>query len=490
MKQLAVLISLFGFLAVSCAEGARPNILFILTEDQGAHMGALGTAGIQTPHMDALARSGVLFRQAYVAYPVCSASKAAIYTSLHNHTNGLLNNTANYHKPADQLTDAEKQRSVYRLNRIRSETQTLVERLKNAGYYQGVTHKLHVAPVERFPYDEFITHSDGKAAAGFFQRAKQTGKPWHLFFNIAVSHRPFPNSDKVKIRVNPTEVKLPAFLPDTPVIRQDWCEYLAAIELADQYVGEVLAALRESGAEANTIVVFLGDHGPCYAHGKMTLHDLGLRVPLVIRAPGGPQGIISDALASELDLAPTLLDLIGMPPFAQSHGVSLRSVLEGKADASPREFVFAEVSDLGPLPNDGMQERSVQDKHWKLIYREKTETNWRQVNADSIDPKPWGNRAYNETLRVKDQFPEAFRILAEMHPQALKGKVPALELYDLQSDPDELHNFANDPTHRHQRDRLYAALLNWVRDTNDTFIQPPPDCRPPTSQIPRHAGGR
>lgn len=473
MRFLATLLTSFFLLNSSFAAYSRPNILFILTEDQGAHMGALGTPGILTPHMDALAKSGVLFREAYVAYPVCSASKAAIYTSLHNHTNGLLNNTANYHKPAAKLTPEETKREVYRLNRIHSDTQTLVERLKNAGYYQGVTHKLHVAPVERFPYDEFIPHSDGKAATGFFQRAKQSGKPWHLFFNISNSHRPFPNSDKVKIRVNPAEVKLPAFLPDTPIIRQDWAEYLAAIEKADQYVGEVLAALHDSGAEENTIVVFLGDHGPCYAHGKMTLHDLGLHVPLVIRMPGGPRGIVSDALASELDLAPTLLDLIGLKPFAKSHGVSLRPMLEGKADARPREFVFAEVSDRGPLPNDGMQERSIQDNRWKLIYREKTETNWRQVNADSIDPKPWGNRAYNETLRVKDQFPEACRILAEMHPQALHGKVPPLELYDLQSDPEELHNLAADPAHRDQRDRLYAGLRRWADDTSDSSLQPP-----------------
>ncbi len=474
MKFLtATAVSFALLLKVAFAAESRPNILFILTEDQGAHMSALGTAGLQTPHMDALAESGVLFRHAYVAYPVCSASKAAIYTSLHNHTNGLLNNTANYHKPTAKLTDAEKQRGVYRLNRIHSETQTLVERLKNAGYYQGVTHKLHVAPVERFPYDEFIPHSDGKAAAAFFQRAKQSGKPWHLFFNISVSHRPFPNSDRVKIRVNPADVKLPAFLPDTPVIRKDWAEYLAATEKADQYVGEVLAALRDSGAEENTIVVFLGDHGPCYAHGKMTLHDLGLHVPLVIRTPGGARGLVSDALASELDLAPTLLDLIGLKPFAKSHGVSLRPILNGQPDAKPRQFVFAEISDRGPLPNDGMQERSVQDSRWKLIYREKVETNWRQVNADSIEPKPWGNRAYNETLRVKDQFPEAFRILAEMHPQALKGTVPALELYDLLSDPDEMHNLAANPAHRDQRDRLFTALLDWVRHTDDTSLQPP-----------------
>ena len=90
----------------SAAAKARPNILFILTEDQGAHLGVLGTAGLRTPHMDALARSGMLFRNAFVAYPVCSASKACIYTGLHNHRNGILNNTVNYHKPAAKLTPA------------------------------------------------------------------------------------------------------------------------------------------------------------------------------------------------------------------------------------------------------------------------------------------------------------------------------------------------------------------------------------------------
>lgn len=466
---LATLIMAPGLAAAA----ARPNVLFILTEDQGAHLGCLGTPGLQTPHMDALARSGVRFRQAFVAYPVCSPSKAAIYTGLHNHTNGLLNNTPNYHKPASQLTAAEKNNALYRRNRIPDAIPTLVERLRAAGYYQGVTHKLHVAPVEKFPYDEFIRASDGPAVAGFIARAVALGKPWHLFFNISKSHRPFPNSDQVKIRVQPAAVKLPAFLPDTPGVRQDWAEYLAAIEIADGLLGEGLAALRASGQEANTIVVFLGDHGPAFQHGKMTLYDLGLRVPLVIRAPGMKTGVVTDALASELDLAPTLLDLLGLPPLSPVHGRSLRPVLAGEPGLPGRDYVAAEISDRGVWPNDGMQERSLYDGRWHLIYREKLQPAWRQVQADSKDWKPWGNRSYAETVRVKDQFPEAFRILAEMDPQSLGGRVPALELYDLQNDPDELRNLAASAAARPHRDRFYAALRAWVRETSDPAVQPP-----------------
>jgi N-sulfoglucosamine sulfohydrolase len=455
-------------------ETRRPNILLILTEDQGAQMGYVGTPGLQTPHMDSLAHSGVYFNKAFVAYPVCSASKASLYTGLHNHTNGILNNTPNYHKPADQLTEAERNNALYRRNRIREGIPTLVERLKAAGYYQGVTHKLHVAPVERFPYDEFIRDQDGQAVAGFIARASKTGKPWFLLYNISISHRPFPNSDRVKIRVKPQDVKLPAFLPDTPVVRQDWAEYLAAIEAADRLVGEGLEALRASGQEANTIVTFLGDHGPCFQHGKMTLYDLGLRIPLVIRVPWLRGGWRTDALASELDLTPTLLDVLDLPALPTAHGLTLRPILEGRPQAKGHDFIFAEISNRGVLPNDGMQERSVFDGHWHLIYRENLTPPWRQVQADSKDWRPWGNRTYAETVRAKDQFPEQYRILTEMDPQSLGGQVPSLELYDLQTDPDEMHNLVNDPAARSHRDRLYAALWRWVRETVDPAVQPPP----------------
>lgn len=466
-------VAMVGRVDAADATAPRPNILFILTEDQGAHLGCLGTPELKTPNMDSLASTGMLFRNAFVAYPVCSASKACIYTGLHNHTTGLLNNTVNYHKPAAKLREAELKHPLYRQNRIGADIPTLIERLKAAGYYQGVTHKLHVAPVDKFPYDEFLPGESGQAVRGFLARAAKTGKPWHLLYNISVSHRPFPNSDTTKIRVNPAEVKLPAFLPDTPVVRQDWAEYLAAIEAADQLVGEGLAALRASGQESNTIVVFLGDHGPCFQRGKMTLFDLGLRIPLIIRTPGMKAGTVSGQLASELDLTPTLLDLAGLAPLPRSHGISLRTILEGKPDARGHDFIFAEISHRGTLPNDGMQERSVCDGQWHLIYREKLVPAWRQVQADARDWKPWRNRTYDETLRVKDRFPDAFRVLAEFDPQKLGGKVPAVELYDVKSDPDEMHDLAGAAAARPHRDRLYAALRQWVRDTADPATQPP-----------------
>lgn len=474
--RFRLLLPLVAGLGLALASApVRPNLLFILTEDQGAHLGLLGTPGLQTPHLDALARSGVYFERAFVAYPVCSPSKACLYTGLHAHTTGLLNNTPNFHKPAAALTPQERQQPLYVRNRVQADLPTLIERLRDAGYYQGVTHKLHVAPNEKFPYDEFIAAKGGRAVADFLVRARRTGRPWHLFYNLADSHRPFPNSERVPLRIDPAAVRPPAFLPATPGARRDWAEYLAAIERTDRLVGEGWAAVCAAGEADRTLVVMLGDHGPAFAHGKMTLHDLGLRVPLIIRVPGLPGGRRTDALASTLDLTPTVLDLLGLPPLPRSHGLSLRSVLEGQPGATGHDAVFAEISARGPLPNDGMQERSVCDGRWHLIYREKLSPPWRQVQADSKDEKPWGNRTYAETVRHKAQFPVAFRILAEMDPQSLGGRVPALELYDLHNDPDELHNLADDDRSQAELRRLYRRLDAWVRATADPAVHLPPE---------------
>lgn len=449
----------------------KPNILFILTEDQGAHMGAMGTTDVKTPHMDALAASGTLFRRAYVAYPVCSASKACIMTGLHSHTNGLVNNTNNYLKPAAKLTEAEKKAPPYVHTRIRSTAPTLIEVLKENGYRTSVAGKLHVSPNERFPYDEFIPKLGGKQAlAGVIKRA--AGKPWFLMHNtITHTHRPYVDSEKQPIGIDPAKVTLPAHLPDTPIARRDWAEYLDGVQRDDADVGEVLAALRESGQEENTIVIFMGDHGPAYQHGKMTPFHLGLQIPLIIRLPGAkPQ--MSDALVSELDLLPTLLDVLGIKYESPLHGLSLKPLLEGKTETKGHDFIFAEVSGRSLNNPRGMEERSALDDTHQLIVRCKLDEP-KVINADLRDMKPWINRIYGETVRVKEQFPEAFRILAEMDPQALSGKPPAIELYDLKADPFELHNLATDPAQRPHLERLYAAMKQWHDDTQDRTMKLP-----------------
>lgn len=485
MRKIALLpVLLFAFAAALSAAETKPNILFILVEDQGAHLGCRGTPGLSTPNLDSLAASGTLFREAYVGYPVCSPSKACLYTGLFPHTNGLRNNTMNFPKHAEELKDSEKSNVIYQNVRLKESCATWVEALKQNGYFLGHSGKLHVAPVDKFPFDEYLAKEEKKEESGernlgagiaceFFKQASATGKPWIFFNNTITSpHRPYRDSDQMKIGVDPQQVKLPAFLPDTQIVRQDWAEYLDGIQLADAAVGEVLDALHKSGEDKNTIVICMaGDHGPAFPHGKMTPYDLALRVNLIIRAPGGKPGRVSDALVSEIDLMPTILDYAGIVPSQPLPGISLRPLIEGKADAKGHDVIFSEVSGRKPVNKPGMEERSVYDGRYHLIFRDHLDLT-RTINADSREWPTWHNRTFRETVRVKEQFPTAYRALQEMEPHLYGITLPQCELYDLKNDPDEMSNLAGTPGYRDIELRLLGRLDQWCKDTHDEFINP------------------
>ena len=450
---------------------AQPNILFVLAEDHGAQFGAMGRTDVKTPRMDDLAASGAFFRRAYVAYPVCSASKACLMTGLHGHSNGLINNTNNFFKHAAKLTEAEKKSPPYLHTRIRTSAPTLIEMLVENGYHTAVSGKLHLSPNERFPYHDFITKVPAKQAlTGIIKRA--AGKPWFFLHNsITSTHRPFVNSEKQPISVDSAQVTLPAHLPDTPTIRRDWAEYLDGVQKADKQLGDVLDALRDSGAESNTIIIYMGDHGPAYPHGKMTPYHLGLHIPLIIRLPGAKPRC-SDALVSELDLLPTLLDLLGVPYDSPLHGQSLKPLIEAQSEAKGHDFIFAEVSGRSLNQKRGMEERAVLDATHHLVLRSRLDEP-KVINADLRDMKPWINRIYGELVRSQKEFPDAFRMLQTMDPHALKGSLPLIELYDLLNDPGQLHNLASDPSQREHLDRLMSAFKKWHAETSDSAMVVP-----------------
>lgn len=453
------------------AHDAQRNILFIMTEDQGAHAGFLGTRALETPNMDRLARTGVGFTRSFVAYPVCSASKAGTLTGLYALAHGIQGNTLDYMKPAEALTEAERQHPMYRMNRVRPEVPTLIEVLREAGYVTGVVRKLNLAPMEKFPFDEFIAKGSAQAVTRFIGSAEATGAPFFLLYNIQRPHRPFRNSDIEPIGVNPAAVDLPGFLPDTPVARQDWAEYLDAIELADAELGHVLRGLEASGRAADTLVVFAGDHGPSFQRGKMSVYDLGLRVPLAVSGPGVAGGRTLDALVSNIDLMPTLLEMVDLPVPDGVRGVSFAPLLRGTG-GGPRQYVFAEVAHGGAVRRLGLQERSVFDGEYHLIVRDQLNRP-RMLNKDISHWERWRNRSYAETLRAREAFPEPYRLLAEFDASLDDLRPRRVELYRTGDDPDELHDLAADPAHRAARERLMARLRTWAETNGDRRVRYP-----------------
>lgn len=453
-----MLLACLALLATACGGQPVPrHLVFVLAEDQGAHLGALGTAGLETPRLDALARAGALLTRVISPYPVCSAARASIYTGRWPAGHGLKGNTLNLFQPAAEVTEADRAHPLYTRSRIDEAVPTLVEMLSERGFRTAVTHKLHVLPVEKFPYDLRRQRTDADDIRSLVGELNADGEPFFLMLNLKGSHRPFVDSTQQSIGVDPSDVRLPMHLPDTPVVRRDWAEYLDSIERTDALVGVLVDALAGAGVLDETLIVFTSDHGPAFQRGKMSLHGLGVHVPAIVSGPGVTPGVSSDALSSHVDWLPTLLDLLDVPAPAPLDGVSLAPLLRGDGAAPEREFAFAEIDHEVHHRDDGMRERSVQDRRYRLIWRDDGRKP-RTMNADLWRRERWRNRTYDETIAVRATHPASFEILGQVDTRRLRGRAPDLELYDLETDPDEMLNRARDASLARERARLLAAL--------------------------------
>ena len=459
--------------------GNRPNFLLILTEDQGAQTSGLGTAGLETPAIDTIAEGGVRFDQAFVSTPVCSASKAGIYSGLYGHTNGIRQNTVDVKGPKlpGWLPNRGGTRKLYQTARIHEGLPTLIQMLELAGYYTGFSSKLHVAQNHQFPYDDWYLQTNSNGVKGLIDRATSKNQPWFLLYNVSAPHRLYEAPD----RVNPDEVDVPGHLPNTPTSRREWASYLSRVEDADDLVAEAIAAVKSKGEWDNTIVMFLGDHGPAYHRGKMSPHDFGLRTPLSIAGPGINQGAVSNELVSTLDLMPTILDFAGVRVPALAHGKSLKPLLTGNSNptgwingepsSSFRSYVVGEVS-ASKTSSAGPQERSIFDGQYRLIYREKGNQP-RFVNKGTFDQNHYGAKGDNaptywEVVNNADQYPEAFEMLANTNNGKFRAIPPQIELYDQSiGDTHNLTDLADDPSMQATKYRLYLALRRWAIDTDD-----------------------
>lgn len=467
------------------AGAQQPNILVILTEDQGAQVShpafaQFGSAGVATPNMDALINAGVGFTNGFVSTPVCSASKAAFYTGLHGHTNGIRQNTTNINGPKTLQEDQQiaQSNALYRDARIHEELPTLIEMLRDAGYYSGVTHKLHVAQNHQFPYDSW--NSGDPSGSSFNNFLNQAGnQPWFYMANIKNPHQPFITDGESLD--NPNSVEVPGHLPNTSTARANWAKYLSAVQAADNIVGDIMQTFDNRGLSDDTVVIFFGDHGPGLHRGKMSPHDFGLRTVMSVSGPGMRTGAIDSSLVFEIDLMPTLLDLAGVERPDLEHGKSLLPLLDAQSPALTepfRDYVVGEVSanKTGPA---GHQERSIYDGEFRLVYRHDLHAN-RQVNVDLWQNKnnpnanvQYATAAYREIVANSTTYKDEFEMLAQVHNWRFNSAPPQFELYQTASDTWEMNDLADSPQHRATWNRLYTALRVWAHETddNDTPLQ-------------------
>jgi len=443
------------------------NVLLIMLEDAGPQLGAYQTPGAVTPNLDALAARGARYRQAYVSFATCSASKASLLTGYYNHASGATGNVQEFLGSAEALEAANPAwlhdaSSAYNVYRIRDEIPTLIERLSAMGMMTGVQNKFHVSPHTKFPYDRWYESSGDshEQVADFIAAASDAQRPWFLLHVIENSHRPFPDGTATTLPVNVDAVEPPAFLGNDDVIRLDWTEYLSAINKADRRVGDVLRALDESGEADRTLVVLIGDHGPSYHRGKYSTYALGLQVPLIFAGPGIEPDTVREELFSGVDMTPTLMWFLGQ--VVGSQGVNQGPWLVDARSDVPRELL------VGETPKD----RSASDGRFQLIFApDPTAT---LMPADNRDFDPWRNRAYRRILSKADDpdYAEPYRLLDLADATLSRYQRPRFELYDLDADPWETHDLANDPSYAEDRERLEAALDGWMDRYDDPLERP------------------
>lgn len=417
---------LLAALSASCggapgggAEDARPNLLLMVSDDQGTVLGCYGADGVQTPRLDALAAGGRRFDRAYAPSGVCTPSRSSIYTGLMPARHG-----ANGFGP---LADG---------------VPLWTDLLGEAGYRTGLIGKVGAKPLSRFDFD-FISRSDredegARSLAWHVEQleaflSEDDGRPWALVVNFRDSHWPFPTDgapfgDAPPPPHDPAAVEVPAELVDTPAVRAELGRYHDGLRRMDATVGAMLDRLR---GEVDPLVgFFTSDNGPPFPFAKTTLYEAGIRMPLVAFGQGVAPGT-DEHLVSLTDLLPTFLDLAGADPEAQAFdGRSLRPLLEGRAPDGWRTAIFGTHD--GHRVEPMVPSRSVRFGDWKYI-------------------RTWGAglRFENGVMLTSDTWPEMVRAAAA--DPAVEARVlrlqfrPAEELYDLAADPRELADLSGAP---------------------------------------------
>lgn len=421
---------------VDPASAARPNILWIIAEDIGLDLGCYGEAVARTPNLDRLATEGQLCRHAYSTAPVCSASRSALITGMYQTAIG-----AHHHR--SHRTDTRW---------LPSGVETVMDRLRRVGYF--------TANIREFPHGVSFkgagkTDWNFKVAGTPFDSDRwselKSHQPFFAQVNLHETHRSYEAAKKNP--TDPAKVRLPPYLPDHRVAREDWAKYLDSVATLDEKSGVVLDLLAKEGLKGNTIVFWFGDNGRDDFRGKFYAFEQGCVVPLIVRWPGRvPAGSVSDDLLSLIDVTATTLYAGGVPVPPQMHG---RPFLGPQAQ--PREYLFTARDRIDETLD---RVRTVRDKRFKYIRNFQPERpyyqSFRYIEFEE----------YNPLNTLMKQLHAAGRLNAEQDRMFAVHRPPE-ELYDLNADPFEFQNLAAVPEQRLTLERLRGVLDRWNTETGD-----------------------
>lgn len=414
----------------------RPNILWITSEDHGPHLGCYGDLYADTPTIDLLAQRGMLFKRAWSTAPVCAAARTALITGVYPPSLG-----------------AEHMRSLVSMP---SFMRMYPQFLRESGYYCTNNAKEDYNLVK----PEGVW-DDSSSEAHWLNR--DTGKPFFSVFNYGMTHESQIRAPDATTFHDPDEVRVPAYQPDTPEVRSNWAQYYDRITQLDGVVEERLIELEAEGVADNTIVFFYSDHGSGIPRSKRWPYNSGLHVPMIVYFPEkwrhlAPSeyaaGTQSDRLVDFMDLAPTLLSIVGIEPPDYMHG----SAFAGPYQNPPKTYLHAF--------------RGRMDERYDLA---RSVTDGRYLYMRQYMP----HRVYGQyvTYMFETQATQVWKRLYdegkldEVQRRFWEAK-PAEELYDLENDRDEVNNLANSPEHEEKLSELRQEHIKWILSTRDFGFLP------------------
>jgi N-sulfoglucosamine sulfohydrolase len=435
MNKVWCSLAIFLFLLTGCksahenSKQLKPNILLLISDDHSADdLGIVGKGRPHTPALDALAASGVRFVNAYASSPQCSPSRAALITGRSSHATG----TSRLHSA------------------LTSEYETILESLKKSGYYVGAYRKVHLGESFQSRWNFF---GDDNVPFDKFFRERPHDKPFFLWIGFHDPHRPYKQGAFSPLH-NPADVTVPGFLPDNDAVRKDLVNYYDAISRMDSDVGKILNLLDSEKLKENTLVIFCGDNGMPFPGAKGTLYDAGVRVPLIMRWPGKIQsGQVKRDVVSLVDIAPTILNAASSSALPKLEGQNLFTQKD-----RPAFFERNWHDNLDFI-------RGVRSGNYLLIQNYRTELPY-VPTLDLAESPTW--------LSIQDLHVKRM-LQPELEQRYFAVPRPEVELYDLNSDPNQFHNLSQTGGRGDlpaDLQSLQKLLSDWMISTND-FLPPP-----------------
>jgi len=461
MKQtvyFAALPTLLSSVAGMAAETAKTtpdgkpmNILCLVCEDTSTpYFGCYGDKLAVTPTIDRLAKEGVRYTNFYDVIGVSAPSRVALITGLYPTAIGG-NNMRNWGSAPENYPDGIAPYEMVPPAGVKC----YPEYLRAAGYYCTNNAKTD------YQFIPPLTAWDECSGKAHWKNAPE-GMPFFAIFNIEVSHESYVWVNRNKpLTVNPKDVPVPPYFPDTDTVRRDIARVYSNLRLADEFVAARLRELDESGKADNTIVVFYADNGGPLLRQKRTVYEAGLHVPLIIRYPKGwKAGTVEERMCSFVDIPATMMSLLGVHPPGYMHG----KAFAGKYEAAPREYVYA-AQDRCDKYYDKVG--AVRDRRFLYI------RNYMPEIAGYLD------------AGYRRQMPLMLDILRERDAGRLnkvqmdyfKAPRPVEEFFDVENDPHTIKNLINDKRYAADIDRLRKAHEEWVHDYNDLWMLPEQELR-------------